>query len=188
MSVRTRSGLLVGIGCAALALALAGCARPVSGPDTTSPPAPTSLATARGHAAVEITIALHRNQAHAGESIAGTATVTNTTGKVLSVDGCPGSWLRVGLTNATVPFDPVFAEERCLPETRLTPGAHTFPVTVGTTYQTCLGPDGHSLAPMPTCDNGKLPPLPSGTYRTKVVTEGLSAPVDAAPVTVTLLY
>jgi hypothetical protein len=162
-------------------LAIAGCARAVPGPDYNAPPA------ARGHAAVRITVALKQTQVHAGETIQGTATVTNNTGKPIVVPGCPGSWLLVGLSSPTIRFDPAIADDMCVPPVKLAPGPTTYPIKVSTSYQQCLGPNGRSLVPMPTCDNGAMPPLPAGTYRTTTVTDGLAATVDDPPVTVTLL-
>ncbi len=179
MRVRRNLGLLIGICCGALALA--GCAQPAPGPDTMSP------ATPPAHAAVQVKVTLRQTLVHAGDAIHGTATVTNTTGTAITVHGCPNSWLMVGLTNGTIRFDPAIADMYCTSSIQLAPGVNTFPITVSTTYQECLGPQGHSLVPMPACDNGRMPPLPPGTYQTKVVTDGLAVGVDSTPVTVTLL-
>ncbi|HEV3359049.1 MAG TPA: hypothetical protein VG247_19785 [Pseudonocardiaceae bacterium] len=177
MSARKAVVLGIGLGL----LALAGCARTVPGPDGAVPPA------AHGHADVRIKVTLQHDQVHAGDTIQGTATITNTTGKAIVVHGCPDSWLMVGLSSPTIRFDPAIPANLCVPQLRLAPGPTTYPITVSTAYQACLGPEGHSLVPMPTCDNGALPPLPAGTYRTTAITDGLGATVDDPPVTVTLL-
>lgn len=189
MSARRYFGLLAGIGCAVLALA--GCARPQAAPSSpgpvTSGTAPTSILTTRAPAIpVRINVTLQQRQVHAGESIAGTATITNTTGRTISVPGCPGSWLQVGLTNGKIQFSPAIPDIACAPSIQLAPGDNTFPVTVSTHYPACLGPRGRSVLPMPSCDNGQPPPLPTGTYRVTTVAPGLTE-LDRPPLTVTLL-
>jgi hypothetical protein len=184
MSARRCFGLLLGFGCGVLALAE--CARPavsVSDPGIVTPGISTSRAPATP---VQIKVNLPQRQVHAGQSIQGTAVITNNTGRPISVPGCPGSWLQVGLTNGKIQFSPAVPDIACAPSIQLAPGPNTFPVTVSTTYQACLGPQGRSMLPMPSCDNGKPPPLPVGTYRIATVAAGLTA-LDPPPLTVTLV-
>jgi len=137
---------------------------------------------------VVIRVHLDQTRVVAGQTIRGQAVVTNTTAKPILLRTCAKSgWLMVGLTNGKIPFDPAFAAVGCAPSVWLAPGQRRYSITVMTTYQACLQPGGHSVYPVPTCSPNGLPPLPAGTYRTKVVAEGLPETTEAAPVTVTLL-
>lgn len=163
---------------------------PVPSVSAAAPSSPASILGGLPGSAVTIRLSLDQTRAVAGQLIHGQAVVTNATAKPIPIDACSaGGWMLVGLTNGTVPFVPFFAYAACSP-IRLAPGPNRFPVTVATLYEWCLGPGGQSpLVPVPKClPNGQPPPLPPGTYITKVVAPGLPAGTpEAPPVTVTLL-
>lgn len=151
----------------------------------TSQIAGASSSTTRQHtepkAKTPVTIRIKLDQSHvmAGAPIKGTAILTNNGSKAMLVQQCAtDGWLDVGLVNKTIPYSPVFALVGCRPTVRLSPGVNRFPVTVVTTYQSCLQPGGQSLIPTQNCvpttvSANPLPPLPAGRYATKVVTMGL---------------
>ena len=179
---------------------LAACGNAQRGAEVTIPAgpsmpaaAPSAPASAPGSvpgSAVVIRVHLGQTRVAAGQPIYGQALVTNTTGKPVPVHACStGRWVLVGLTNGTTPYDPFIAYRACGPSW-LAPGAHRYPVTVMTTYQWCLGPGGKSpLIRVPKClPDGGPPPLPAGTYITKIVADGLPDGItEAPPVTVALL-
>jgi hypothetical protein len=113
---------------------------------------------------------LEQTNAGAGKPIRGEMTLTNTTTQPISVP-C-GSWIYVGLTNSTIKYDPAQPANLCAPESALPPGPSTFQVSILTTYTSC----SYSLstnANVPHCKSGqgvdRIPPLPPGTYYTKIV-------------------
>jgi len=143
---------------------------------------------------ITIRINLDRTRVNGGTPIKGTAVVTNHGSKGLLVQQCAiDGWLAVGLSNKAVRFSPAFSAVACPPSIVLAPGPNRFPVTVSTTYQSCLQPGGQSTTFVPRCvptagSSDQAPPLPAGRYSTKVVTLGL--PSDTAvsnAVAVTLL-
>src|ERR1019366_1365904 len=104
----------------------------------------------------------------------------NTTSKAITVQQCAADgWLLVGLTNRHVAFNPAMPLVTCAPTIRLKPGVNRFPVTVATTYQECLGPGGQSTTYVPPCAGTGEPPLPAGTYGTKIITYGLPTSTPA---------
>jgi hypothetical protein len=147
-------------------------------------------------APITIRISLSRTRVVAGQSIKGTAVLTNTGSKAIVVQQCAlDGWLAVGLANQTIRFTPGFLEVACPPSVVLEPGTTRFPVTVLTTYESCLQPAGESTTFVPKCfpphhssPSNPLPPLPAGVYSIKVVTMGLprQSAVSESPV-VTLL-
>jgi hypothetical protein len=124
---------------------------------------------------VTIHIKLDHTRVTAGMSISGQAVFTNSTSKHITVEQCAiDGWLAVGLTNKQIQFNPAFETVACAPSVHLAPGVNRFPLTVRTTYQECLQPGGQSMTYVPPCvGSSGLPPLPAGTYKTKVVTVGL---------------
>jgi hypothetical protein len=192
VTTRWRRGIGLVIGVAAVAVLVA-CGRTQPGAGTPRGPNASSISPV-GQAstpslAVRIRISLDQTRAIAGHPIRGQAVLTNTTAKPILVRACArDGWLFVGLTNATIPFDPAIAAAGCAPSVRLAPGTNRFPITVQTTYQECLAPGGQSLTPMPACTLHGPPPLPAGAYTTAVVTVGLPAGTPTAPpIHVTLL-
>jgi hypothetical protein len=144
-------------------------------------------------ASVTVHLSLARQQVVAGTSIAGTATLTNTTKEPITVETCAANgWLEVGLVNRTIHFDPAFTLIGCAPSIVLRPGPNRFPVKVLTTYQSCVQGGGQSTTYIPPCllastsRSNDLPPLPAGRYSTKTVTVGLHN-VSIANLKVTLL-
>jgi hypothetical protein len=126
-------------------------------------------------APVEIHIRLDQTRVVGGTSIRGQAVLTNTTSKSILVQQCAADgWLTVGLMNKSIPFDPAMSLIACPPSIRLHPGTNLFPITVMTTYQECLQPGGQSTTYVPPCSHVYgVPPLPAGSYITKLVTAGL---------------
>jgi hypothetical protein len=157
------SAWLIALACCGL---IAGCGTtaPISAPTTRS-----SSATA----AVTIQIALTPTHVIAGKPLDGTAIVTNHTSKEIIVNACAqDGWLVVGLINAKIEFDPPNPLIACAPSIRLKAGSNRFPVTIMTTYQMCANSPPYAEN-VPACVPSGLPPLPAGTYTTKVVTAGL---------------
>jgi hypothetical protein len=123
-------------------------------------------------APVSIQIRLNHVIVTAGVPIHGTATVDNSTKKVIAVNACPGQWLLVGLNNSQIPYDPPIATVACQPSIHLPPGKTAIPVTVNTTYDRCAVRGPYTLT-LPQCSTSEMPPLPVGSYKTKVVTGGI---------------
>jgi hypothetical protein len=131
-------------------------------------------------------LALARTKVRAGTSIKGTVTFTNTTSEEIEVELCAADgWLNVGLAGKGIAFEPGHLLPACAPSVVLGPGRSTFPVTVLTTYLGCSNSEPPTTA-FPMCVNSVPPPLPIGTYRTVVVTEGL--PGDTLPANVITVH
>jgi hypothetical protein len=137
---------------------------------------------------ISIRITLDQSRVVAGMPIKGTAVLTNTGHKRMLVQQCAiDGWLEVGLANKATPFSPGFFDVECRPSVVLAPGPNWFPVTVLTTYLSCLQPGGKSQVFVPKClstdqsgSSTTLPPLPAGRYSTKVVTVGLPRPTASS--------
>ena len=129
---------------------------------------------------LSIRIQLDHTEVMAGHPIDGVAVVSNETNKAITVDGCPGQWLMVGLANGQVSYDPGVGAQACMPSVHLLPGRTSFQVTVYSTYGRCsmTGPFTPSL---PHCSKSGPPPLPPGHYGTSVVTNGLPSGVQVVP-------
>jgi hypothetical protein len=132
----------------------------------------------KAKAAITIRVELERTRVVAGTPIKGTAVLTNGGTKAMLVQQCAtDGWLAVGLANKKIQFSPAFALVGCPPSVVLKPGPNRFPVTVITTYGSCLQPGGQSTIFVPNClplgSSEPLPPLPPGRYSTKVITMGL---------------
>ena len=149
-----------------------------------TPSAAGASGSAKGESAkspITIRIKLDQTRVMAGVPIKGTAVLTNTGPKRMLVQQCAiDGWLEVGLANKTTPFSPGFFEVECPPSVVLAPGPNRFPVTVLTTYESCLQPGGQAVVFVPKClstdqtgSSTALPPLPAGRYTAKVVTVGL---------------
>jgi hypothetical protein len=132
----------------------------------------------KAKAPITIRVELDRTRVVTGTPIKGTAVVTNEGSKSMLVQQCAtDGWLAVGLASEKTQFSPAFALVGCPPSVVLEPGPNRFPVTVITTYQSCLQPGGQSTVFVPNClpsgSPDRLPPLPVGRYSTKVITMGL---------------
>lgn len=139
---------------------LAGCGPPWA--DSSGPP--------RRPTPVTIHIHLDRTRVTAGKSIKGDAVLINSTSKAITVQQCAiDGWLQVGISSPKSPFRAAMGLVACPPSVRLRPGTNRFPITILTTAQECQQHNGQSKPDGPPCP----PPLPAGTYRTKVVTVGL---------------
>jgi hypothetical protein len=128
---------------------------------------------------VKVRVVLAQHRVVAGHPIKGTVIFTNTTGKRIVVDTCAeNGWLEVGLSGRvdSYPFGSTLIA--CEPTVRLVPGANRFPVTIITSYAGCIQPQpaggSSSTSSMPTCTVGGPPPLPAGSYHTKVHIVGLT--------------
>lgn len=121
-----------------------------------------------------IRLQLSRTTAPAnGTPIPATLTVLNHTGRPVPVPGRaylnatsgPGGWIQVGLTNAQVPYEPLFEAIMHTPLAQLPVGTSTYPTVVSTTWYACGGGP-----PFPDHPEGRgMPSLAAGTYTTKVV-------------------
>jgi hypothetical protein len=142
----------------------------------TSTTSPTTTAVAR----ISDSISLSTTRAVAGTTIKGVFIVNNPGGpiKLTDSDGCHPAY---GVTLTTLAFGlPCIGAPLTIKH-----GTNRFPVTVSTSYQECLPPGGTSSVPVPKCVEGKIPPLPPGTYHAKLASEGLDLPTPR-PVTVRL--
>jgi len=118
-------------------------------------------------------LTIHVRLAHtrvpAGSPLSGYALLTNNTKRTLELHGCPTEWLAVGLSSASIPFDPAFADD-CFGATRLAPGTTRVPVSAYTTYSGCGGgPSAHEVP----CPRFGDPLLPLGTYDVTVIATGV---------------
>lgn len=138
---------------------------------------------------IKIRITLSETRVRSGTPIKGEAVITNTTFKTITVQTCAlDGWLEVGLVNKQITFEPARSLVNCLPSVRLSPGPNRFPLTVSTSYQSCLQLGGQSTVYIPPCTSTGAPALPAGHYTTKVSTYGLPSGTPAAlPISVTLL-
>jgi hypothetical protein len=133
-------------------------------------------------------VLLDQARAVAGEPIKGTVLLTNTTKLPVTVEACAANgWLEVGLQGHGIAFGASSLLMNCKPSVRIWPGVNRFPVTILTTYRSCVPPGSQSAAPTATCvpigktrsqtgalsEDYALPPLPPGTYHTKVILVGL---------------
>jgi hypothetical protein len=131
---------------------------------------------------VTIRITLDHTRVVAGTAIKGEAVLTNTTSKAITVESCAADgWFEVGLVNSNVGFDPANPLIVCRPSVQLSPGPNRFPLTVVTTYQGCAQLGGSATTDDPPCATDGLPPLPVGSYSTKVITSGLPAGTPSPP-------
>lgn len=140
-------------------------------------------------AAIKVRVALHHSRVVAGQPIKGTVVLTNTTSRQITVESCAqNGWLQVGLQGRGYTYQASSTLIACPPSIRLAPGANRFPVTVLTTYESCLQPGGESVASLPSCTSTGPPPLPAGRYSTTVFIMGLPHMTEAhRAITVTLL-
>jgi hypothetical protein len=142
-------------------------------------------------APIKIRVVLSRTRVVTGTSIGAVAIITNATGSEITLNGvCPhvGQWLAVGLTNANVQFLPLFTLPRCEPGQQFPPGISRYPITIGTTYQGCSELKTGATPQSPQCTAAGPPPLPPGSYVTKVGGFGLPSGTELPPpITVTLV-
>jgi hypothetical protein len=145
-------------------------------------------------------VLLDRAWAVSGEPIKGVVLLTDTTKKPVTVETCAANgWLEVGLDGHNVAFSASSLLIGCKPSVRIWPGVNRFPITILTTYLSCVPPGSQSAVPTAICvptgksrsSTGALsetyaePALPAGTYHTKVILVGLP-PTSVPPVAVLL--
>ena len=135
-------------------------------------------------APVTIKVKLDRTSIPAGVAILGTVTLSNNTSKTIAIHSCPGDLVMIGLTNNEVPYNPAVATNACVGTVKLKPGEHHISVTVETFYTNCMV---RPSSGRPICTLFGIPPLPTGHYWTKVITQGLpKGTTGPAPVMVTV--
>ena len=139
-------------------------------------------------APIKVRVALQHSHVVAGQPVMGTVVLINTTSKQITVESCAqNGWLQVGLKGRGYTYQASSTLVACPPTIRLAPGANRFPVTVLTTYESCLQPGGESVTSLPSSTSTGPPPLPAGRYSTTVFIMGLPHLTEPArPVTVTL--
>ena len=131
-------------------------------------------------APIKVRVALHQSRVVAGQPIKGTVILTNTTSRKITVESCAqNGWLQVGLRGRGYTYQASSTLIACPPSIRLVPGANRFPVTVLTTYESCLQPGGESVTSLPACTSIGPPPLPAGRYSTTVFIMGLPHMMEA---------
>lgn len=154
---------------------------------TSSPKA----ATPSPYPGVDMRLTLAQLSADGGTPLHGTMTVENNTGKAIGIN-C-GTWFGVGLTNADVGYQFPQLDVRCVDGKQLQPGTTTYPVTIQTTFGSCVQPPYSPTSARPRCPEiipgaeFVPPPLPPGTYETKVdaALPGIAVRVPA-PINVTV--
>jgi hypothetical protein len=115
---------------------------------------------------LQLELSLDQSTVKAGQPIKGYMRVTNNTGRRITVDGCL-SWFSAGVENKRIPFHPV--TPACLQRFTIGVGVSRYRVKLATTYQSCV-PPAEATKTSPACLAGpRLPPLPAGIYKTKVV-------------------
>lgn len=159
-------------------------------PGATAAPSPPSGQTGTGRAVIQVRLALDTTAVPAGTEISGVARVANDSGGPVPTAGCsPGPWvLLVGLTDDHITYEPALGFTGCAHPAEIPAGTSRMTFRILTTYQSCQQPGGESVTPVPACIGGnRLPPLPTGRYRTTVVIPGVDAGLYyAAPLDVTL--
>jgi PASTA domain len=145
---------------------------------------PTAASAASASRPVTVRVILAQRRIVAGHSIRGTVVVTNRTATPITVATCAANgWLAVGLSGRVDSYPFAHTAIGCAPTVRLAPGANRFPVRVITTYAGCTQPEPAGGSPptpsLPTCTVAGLPPLPAGSYTTKVDVVGVR--VSQAP-------
>jgi hypothetical protein len=133
---------------------------------------------------LKVRVILEQHRVVAGHPIQGTLVLTNTTSKQITVATCAANgWVAVGLTGRVDSHPFAHTLIGCAPTVRLTPGTNRFPITVITTYASCTQPQpagGTSPTPStPICTVAGPPPLPAGSYSTKVDLVGLAGLTQA---------
>lgn len=138
-------------------------------------PSRTALQSASTSYPISVELILNRSRVPNGTPILGRAVLTNRGSTAVTVEQCAiDGWLFTGLANSHIPFDPAVSSVACRPSVKLVPGKNRFPIRILTTYESCLQASGQSVVHVPLCMVGnRLPPLPPGTYETKVVIFGL---------------
>ena len=87
---------------------------------------------------ISVSFALQHDRVAAGTVIPGVATLTNNTGKSVTVETCArNGWLDVGLTSPSIPYRPGNGAVGCPPTVHLKPGPNHFPIEIWTTYLEC---------------------------------------------------
>jgi hypothetical protein len=124
----------------------------------------------------------------AGRTIKGTLTVRNNTSRAISLLSrrCRPPY-QVALTNKRGLFFAAFPMPCHIQRLLLEPGSNTFPVTVPTTYGSCVA-DRQTSADQPLCISRpkmSVPPLPPGRYLAVLIGLDLALP-PPQPIPVTL--
>ena len=137
---------------------------------------------------LSVAISLSANQGRAGQSIPGTASITNSSGRSIQVTACSRSDLiLVGLANERVHFEPIIPAIACTRKIPLAPGVTSVPITILTSYMSCAQVPAGVTKDNPPCAPTGMPPLPPGRYTTKVYLWGLpSGTALPTPTTVIL--
>jgi hypothetical protein len=149
--------------------------------------APVSRASKPPLAPIKVHVSLLTQKVIAGQVIKGTVVLTNTSEKAITVDTCAiDGWLAVGLSGKVNSYPFGHYAVSCAPSVRLKPGINRHPVRIITTYASCTQPEPSGSSPSPlspncTVSRGQMspPPLPAGTYLTKVDIVGLDGLIRA---------
>jgi len=147
-----------------VALLLAGCS---SGGHIASPTNPhTALTPAHRHLSAPMTarIVLPARTMTAGSSMSGQVVVDNNTGHAIRASGCV-KLFQVLLTSST--YRPPVAWLGCLQRFTIPVGESRYSVTVWASYSQCS--EGRPQHGLRACrPDGRMPPLPPGTYHAKL--------------------
>jgi hypothetical protein len=150
---------------------LAGCGAattPKALQPATSVPAASTSTTTRND--VTVKVVLDRTQVRGGSAIAGTVTVTNTTGhRIAEPLGCRETALAVALSRGKLTTAWAWTAQGCNPAFAFLPGVTRLPVSVTTVHDTTDG----------------LRPLPTGRYQAKLYLNQYPLPTPP-PITVAI--
>lgn len=151
---------------------------------TTVPLTSLGLIPAASH--VEDRVVLTKSKVRAGTSITGTLIVTNASPVPINLTLRCRPDFAVVISNPIIKQEPAFTTPCSSQPMFLHAGANRYPVSVTTTYLSCLQPGGRSVAPIRECTKEGPPPLPAGIYRTVLYGSGDLALPEPPPVEVHL--
>lgn len=165
------------VGAAGLGLALASALLPAAGAG--GAPAPP----------IRVSVVLPVHHVVAGRLLKATVVLRNTTTKPIIVQQCAiDGWLAVGLTGKVDSYPFGHEAVGCGATVKIKPGANRFPIHITTSYAACTGasPAGNrpnAISPNCVLEAGRQspPPLPAGSYTTKVDIVGLDGLTGPAP-------
>ena len=165
------------VGAAGLGLALASALLPATGAG--GAPAPP----------IRVSVVLPVHHVVAGRLLKATVVLKNTTTKPIIVQQCAiDGWLAVGLTGKVDSYPFGHEAVGCEATVKIKPGANRFPIHITTSYAACTGasPAGNrpdAISPNCVLEAGRQspPPLPAGSYTTKVDIVGLDGLTGPAP-------
>jgi len=114
---------------------------------------------------VSVRLVLDRTTVAPGQNICAELIVENNSGH--PIPKTCDTWAQVGLKSKAILFKPVWDTRYCL-GVPLPEGTSRWPVPILSTYTDCMGETPLPGDDTPRCIDGRIPPLPPGTYSTAV--------------------